>query len=138
MFNGPELIHRCVKVVSFDELCVLLQKVQPNGWAVYGDAIEKPILKALADQAGSSFSSTGGSLQIETRPVVFALEPTFQVDYRLTRGKQVASKKLITTDPDFEFYNNQGVKEVLSWQDWGYAWSHSRHPPTAPYSHGCS
>lgn len=118
MFNGPEPIHRYVKVVSFDELCVLLQKVQPNGWAVYGDSIERPILKALADQAGSSFSSTGGSLRIETRPVEFAFEPTFQVDYRLTRGEQVVSKKLIITDPDFEFYNNQGVKEVLSWQEW--------------------
>lgn len=118
MFDVPERIHRYVKVVSFDKLCVLLQKVQPNGWAVYGDAIEKPVLKALADQAGSRFSSTGGSLQIETRPVEFAFEPTFQVDYRLTRGEQVVSKKLMTTDPDFEFYNNQGVKEVLSWQEW--------------------
>nr|DAQ69999.1 MAG TPA: hypothetical protein [Caudoviricetes sp.] len=118
MFNGPKPIHRYVKVVSFDELCVLLQRLQPNGWAVYGDTLEKPILEALANQAGSSFSSTGGSLQIETRPVEFAFEPTFQVDYRLTRGEQVVSKKLMTTDPDFEFYNNQGVKEVLSWQEW--------------------
>lgn len=118
MFNGSEPIHRYVKVVCFDELCVLLQKMQPDGWAVYGDAIEKPILEALANQAGSSFSSTGGSLQIETRPVEFAFEPSFHVDYRLTRGKQVVSKTLITSDPDFEFYNNQGVKEVLSWQDW--------------------
>nr|DAK78727.1 MAG TPA: hypothetical protein [Caudoviricetes sp.] len=118
MFNGPEPIHRYVKVVSFDELCVLLQRLQPNGWAVYGDTLEKPILEALANQAGSSFSSMGGSLQIETRPVEFAFEPTFQVDYRLTRGEQVVSKKLMTTDPDFEFYNNQGVKEVLSWQEW--------------------
>lgn len=118
MFNGPEPIHRYVKVVSFDELCVLLHRLQPNGWAVYGDTLEKPILEALANQAGSSFSSTGGSLQIETRPVEFAFEPTFQVDYRLTRGEQVVSKKLMTTDPDFEFYNNQGVKEVLPWQEW--------------------
>lgn len=118
MFNGHEPIHRYVKVVSFDELCVLLQRLQPNGWAVYGDTLEKPILEALANQAGSSFSSTGGSLQIETRPVEFAFEPTFQFDYRLTRGEQVVSKKLMTTDPDFEFYNNQGVKEVLSWQEW--------------------
>lgn len=118
MFNRPDPIHRYVKAVCFDELCALLQKLQPNGWAVYGDSIEQPILKALADQAGSSFSSTGGSLQIETRPVEFAFVSTFQVDYRLTRGEQVVSKKLMTTDPDFEFYNNQGVKEVLSWQEW--------------------
>lgn len=111
-------IHRYAKVISFDELCVLLQKLQPNGWAVYRDSIERPILRALADQAGSSFSSTGGSLEIETRPVEFAFEPSFHVDYRLTRGKQVVSKKLITSDPDFEFYNNRGVKEVLSWQEW--------------------
>lgn len=111
-------IHRYCKVISFDDLCSTLRRLQPNGWAVYGDAIETPILKALADEAGSSFSSTGASLQIETRPIEFAFDPSYHVDYRLTRGEQVVSKKMITSDPDFVFYNNTGVKEVLSWQEW--------------------
>lgn len=118
MFNGPESIHRYVKVISFDELCDFLKERQPDGWAVYGDAIEKPILEALADQAGSSFSSKGGSLQIETYPIEFHSGDDYGVDYRLIRGKQLVSKKFITSDPDFVFRNNQGIKEVLSWQEW--------------------
>lgn len=118
MFDGPKPIHRYCKVVSFDDLCDTLRRLQPNGWAVYGDAIENPILEALANEAGSSFSSTGGSLQIETYPIEFAFDPTYKIDYRLTRGNQVVSKKITTSDPDFIFRNNRGVKEVLSWQEW--------------------
>nr|DAT53500.1 MAG TPA: hypothetical protein [Caudoviricetes sp.] len=114
-------IHRYVKVISFDELCDFMRRLQPNGWAVYGDDIERSVLEALANEAGSSFSSTGGSLQIETRPVEFAVEPNYQVDFQLTRGNQVISKKIYTVDPDFEFYNNRGIKEVLSWQEWDTA-----------------
>lgn len=88
-------IHRYCKVFSFENLCDVLETLRPLGWAVYGDAFTNAELSALADYIGSRFSSTGGSLKIETEVV----------------GDPFG-------DPDFEFHDREGIKRVLSWESW--------------------
>lgn len=90
-------IHRYCKVFSFENLCDVLETLRPLGWAVYGDTFTNAELSALADYLGSRFSSTGGSLEIET---------------------EVVGDTIRSVDPDFEFHDREGIKRVLSWESW--------------------
>ena len=115
-------IHRYCKVFSFENLCDILQTLQPLGWAVYGDSFEEVELAALADFMGSSFSSTGGSLEVETKVIDDPFGPPheteYQVEYRYYRGNTLVKDTHRSTDPDFTFYDREGVKRVLNHQDW--------------------
>lgn len=115
-------IHRYCKVFSFENLCDVLETLRPLGWAVYGDTFTNKELSALADYLGSRFSSTGGSLEIETEVVgdrfgcQHLLEYKRRYNYR--RGSQIVSDTIRSADPNFEFHDREGIKRVLSWESW--------------------
>lgn len=111
-------IHRYCKVFSFENLCDVLETLRPLGWAVYGDTFTNAELSALADYLGSRFSSTGGSLEIETKVVGDPLLREYERRYSFRRGSQIISDTIRSVDPDFEFHNREGIKRVLSWESW--------------------
>lgn len=120
--------YRCCKVFDFDTVCNIMRELKPNGWGVYGNNIDDASLRTLADFMGKSFNSTGGSIEVESRPV----EPQFsgeefkdyETRYRFTRGDKVTSTIIRTEDPDFVFHDNEGVRRLLSWEEW------DQHGPT--------
>lgn len=115
-------IYRCCKVFDFDTVCHIIRELKPNGWGVYGNNIDDSRLRALADFMGKSFNSTGGSIEIETRPVMTIPHDDKIVDYetkyRYTRGGKVVSTVICTQDPDFEFHDKEGVRRFLSLEEW--------------------
>jgi len=115
-------IHRYCKVFSFENLCDVLETLRPLGWAVYGDTFTNAELSALADYLGSRFSSTGGSLDIETEVVGDPFGGLHLQEYKrrysYQRGSQIISDTVHSVDPDFEFYDREGIKRVLSWESW--------------------
>lgn len=115
-------IHRYCKVFSFENLCDVLETLRPLGWAVYGDTFTNAELSAIADYLGSRFSSTGGSLEIETEvvgdPFGDPLLREYKRRYSYRRGSQIISDTIRLVDPDFEFHDREGIKRVLSWESW--------------------
>ena len=105
-------IHRYCKVFSFENLCDVLETLRPLGWAVYGDAFTNSELSALADYLGSRFSSTGGSLEIETEVVGDPFGDPHLKEYKrrysFQRGSQIISDTIRSVDPDFEFHDREG------------------------------
>lgn len=122
MFVKPKHIHRYCKVFSLENLCDILQTLQPLGWAVYGDAFSDRELASLADYVGSRFHSTGGSLEIETSVIGDPFRPRdeleYQTSYSYRRGHETVSEVITSIDPDFKFYDRQGIQRVLNYQDW--------------------
>lgn len=120
--------YRCCKVFDFDTVCHILRELKPNGWGVYGNNIDDSRLRTLADFMGKSFNSTGGSIEVVTRPVDIKLHDEKFVDYetkyRLIRGGKQVSTVIRTKDPDFMFHDKEGVKRFLSWEEW------DQHGPT--------
>ena len=120
IFGKP--MHRYCKVFTLDTICDILQTLKPLGWAVYGDSFTGVELASLADYVSSRFSSTGGSLQIETEvvgdPFGDPHSREYKMRYSYRKGSQIVSDTLRSVDPDFEFYDREGVKRVLSWTDW--------------------
>lgn len=115
-------VYRCCKVFDFDTVCHILRELKPNSWGVYGNNIDDSRLHVLADFMGKLFNSTGGSLEIETRPVNDLPSDDRIVDYetkyRLRRGGKVVSTVIRTADPDFEFHDKEGVRRFMSWEEW--------------------
>lgn len=115
-------VYRCCKVFDFDTVCHILRELKPNGWGVYGNNIDDSRLRTIADFMGKSFNSTGGSVEVESRPVNRVVEggtPTaFETKYRYTRDGKVVSTVIRTQDPDFEFHDKEGVRRFLSWEEW--------------------
>ena len=124
----PNAYYRCCKVFDFDTVCNIMRELKPNGWGVYGNIIDDARLRTLADFMGKSFNSTGGSIEVETRPVEAMAHPDkivdFETKYRFIRGGKVVSSSVRTSDPDFEFHDKEGVKRFLSWEEW------DQHGPT--------
>lgn len=123
MFTRPKHIHRYCKVFALDTLCDVLQTLQPLGWAVYGDSFTDVELTALADYMGTRFSSTGGSLHIESQVIAdpcFGAPQTeeYQTTYSYRRGSETVSDTIRSFEPDFKYYDRTGVKRVLNHQDW--------------------
>lgn len=122
MFTRPKHIHRYCKVFSLENLCDILQTLRPLGWAVYGDTFSDRELASLADYVGSRFSSTGGSFEVKTYVVDDPLErpdePEYQTEYSYQRGHETVSEVISSIDPEFKFYDRQGVKRVLNHQSW--------------------
>lgn len=122
MFVKPKHIHRHCKVFTLDTICDVLQTLHPLGWAVYGDSFTEVELASLADYIGSRFSSTGGSLKIETEvvgdPFGDPLLREYERRYSYRRGSQIISDTIRSVDPDFEFHDREGIKRVLSWESW--------------------
>lgn len=122
MFVKPKHIYRYCRVFSLENLCDILQTLQPLGWAVYGDSFTDAELGALADYVGSRFSSTGGSLRVETEVIgdLFKCrdELEYQTTYSYQRGHETVSEVITSIDPDFKFYDRQGIKRVLNHQAW--------------------
>lgn len=115
-------VYRCCKVFDFDTVCHILRELKPNGWGVYGNNIDDARLRTFADFMGKSFNSTGGSFEVETRPVETMAHPDkivdFETKYRFIRGGKVVSTAIRTQDPDFEFHDKEGVRRFLSWEEW--------------------
>lgn len=115
-------IYRCCKVFDFDTVCHILRELKPNGWGVYGNNINDSRLRTLADFMGKSFNSTGGSIEVESRPVNHTISgeefTDFETKYRFTRDGKVVSTVIRTSDPDFEFHDKEGVRRFLSWEEW--------------------
>lgn len=105
-------IYRRCKVFDFDTVCHILRELKPNGWGVYGNNIDDSRLRTLADFMGKSFNSTGGGLEIETRPVNDLPSDDRIVDY------ETVYTVIRAQDPDFEFHDKEGVKRFLSWGEW--------------------
>lgn len=124
----PNSYYRCCKVFDFDTTCHILRELKPNGWGVYGNNIDNARLRTLADFMGKSFNSTGGSIEVESRPVVTEIDNKdfidYQTKYRFIRGNKTVSTSIRTEDPDFEFHDKEGVHRFLSWEEW------DQHGPT--------
>lgn len=115
-------VYRCCKVFDFDTVCHILRELKPNGWGVYGNNIDDSRLRTLADFMGKSFNSTGGSIEVESRPVSHTIDDEkftdYETKYRYTRDGKVVSTVIRTSDPDFEFHDKEGVRRFLSWEEW--------------------
>lgn len=124
----PNAYYRCCKVFDFDTVCHIMRELKPNGWGVYGNNIDDARLRTLADFMGKSFNSTGGSIEVESRPVVTEIDKKdfidYQTKYRFTRGNKIVSTSIRTEDPDFEFHDKEGIHRFLSWEEW------DQHGPT--------
>lgn len=124
----PNAFYRCCKVFDFDTVCNIMRELKPNGWGVYGNNIDDARLRTLADFMGKSFNSTGGSIEIKTRPVTTEIQGNkftdFETKYCFTRGNKVVSTRVRTEEPDFEFHDKEGVRQFLSWEEW------DQHGPT--------
>lgn len=109
----PNAYYRCCKVFDFDTVCDIMRELKPNGWGVYGNTIDDARLRTLADFMGKSFNSTGGSIEVKSHPVNIQFS-----------GDKVTSTRIRTEDPDFVFHDNEGVRRLLSWEEW------DQHGPT--------
>lgn len=122
MFVKPKHIHRHCKVFTLDTICDVLQTLHPLGWAVYGDSFTEVELASLADYIGSRFSSTGGSFEVKTYvvddPIKCPDKVEYQTEYSYQRGCETVSEVYTSIDPDFKFYDRQGIKRVLNHQSW--------------------
>ena len=121
-------VYRCCKVFDFDTVCHILRELKPNSWGVYGNNIDDSRLRTLADFMGKTFNSTGGSIEVESRPVNHTISDgeftDFETKYRYNRDGKVVSTVIRTQDPDFEFHDKEGVRRFLSWEEW------DQHGPT--------
>lgn len=124
----PNAYYRCCKVFDFDTVCNIMRELKPNGWGVYGNIIDDARLRTLADFMGKSFNSTGGSIEVETSVVCDLPSDDrtndYETKYSLFRGGKTVSTVIRTADPDFVFHDNEGVRRLLSWEEW------DQHGPT--------